>query len=132
MDSNKSAGGKSVFTRHLPLEHETALFVLVSALDLMMTWVLLYRSEGASAQIVESNPIANYFLMRWGLKGMVGFKFGVVLFVCLVAQFIAIHDVRKGSFVLKVGTLVISGVVVYSLSLYLRHQHLIGETFGAL
>jgi len=121
---------KSFLTRHLPLEHETALFILVSALDLMMTWVLLYRTAGGPVgEIVESNPLANFFLMRWGLKGLVGFKFGVVLFVCLIAQYIALHDMRKGSFVLKAGTLVVSGVVVYSLSLYLRHQHLLGSVW---
>lgn len=121
---------KSFLTRHLPLEHETALFVLVSALDLMMTWLLLYRSEGApGGRIVESNPLANYFLLRWGLKGLVGFKFAVVLFVCLLAQFIALHDVKKAGFVLKIGTLVISAVVVYSFHLYLRNQHLLGAAW---
>ncbi len=117
---NEPEQTKPLWRKHLPLEHETALFILVSFLDLIMTATLMFRSD----DIIESNPVAVFFLNRWGLRGLVYFKFGVVLFVCVLTQIIAARDLRKGRFVLMCGTLVVSFVVIYSLSLYVRHHYL--------
>ena len=52
-------------------QQEMLRFVLVSTLDVFMTYVLLRQPGG---RFMESNPIARYFIYGWGVKGMVGFK----------------------------------------------------------
>lgn len=106
---------KSFFLRSLPLEHETALYLLVSAFDVFMTYLLL-RTDRA----VEANPIARFFLHRWGIRGMIYFKFALVAFVCVLTQIIATRKESTARRVLWLATAVVSFVVVYSLVLYAR------------
>ncbi len=100
----------------LPLETETVWFVLVSALDVFMTYLLIQQPG-----FTEGNPVAAYFLNRWGIKGMVYFKFFMVAFVAVISQIIARTREETAARLLQFATLVVGGVVVYSLLLYLRH-----------
>lgn len=103
---------------HLPLETETTVFILVSLLDFFVTYWLLITHH----RFFESNPVARFFIESWGpVKGMLGFKLAVVTFVCVVAQLIAIRREDLGRKVLLFGTVATGSVVVYSVSLYLRH-----------
>ena len=105
----------------LPLEHETAMFVLVNMLDFLMTyWMLMNAGEGL--KFVESNPFAAFFLHRWGpIKGMLFFKLSIVVFVCVISQIIAQRRLETARMLLRVGTLAVACIVVYSAVLYLRH-----------
>ncbi len=107
---------RSFFLRKLPLEHETALFLLVSAFDVFMTYWLL-----RSGRFYESNPVAQYFLHHWGMRGMVYFKFSLVAFVCVITQIIAIQKTHTAQKVLRLATAIVAGVVIYSLVLMVRH-----------
>ncbi len=97
---------------------ESLLFMLVSAMDVVMTYVLLSRGGG---MFVESNPVANYFLRYWGPRGMVYFKIGMVALICLLAQIIARHRPRTARVLLQGATAVVAVVVLYSLMLRLKH-----------
>lgn len=110
---NDSPG--SLFFGELPLQSETTTFVFVSVLDIFMTYILL-RFQG-----VESNPIANYFLIRYGLKGLIFFKMVMVAIVTTLAQIIARKSIGKARMLLRIGTLIVSAVVVYSVYLILKH-----------
>lgn len=115
-------GLQHLFFGKLPLETETTRFILVNLLDYFMTYLLLMGAGGAGVRFVESNPVARYFIESWGpVKGMLGFKLGLVTFVCLVAQVIATRRPRAATLVLNFGTLAVSCVVIYSLALLLRH-----------
>ncbi|MCA9075920.1 MAG: hypothetical protein KDA93_12855 [Planctomycetaceae bacterium] len=107
------------------LPNETLWFVLVNVLDYFMTFIILYKSNelGSPLQLrlIESNPIAAYFINHWGpLKGLLGFKLGMVAAICLITQRIAHHQPRTAKFVLNFGTLVTTIVVIYSVSLLIR------------
>lgn len=107
------------------LPQETFWFVLVNVLDYLMTYIIVYSSnlEGGPLQhrITESNPIAAYFINRWGLeKGLLAFKFGLVAAICLITQRIALRQPRTARWVLNLGTLVTGAVVLYSVGLLLR------------
>jgi len=118
-DHNDKASGsmfKSLFGRQLPLERETTLFILVSALDVFMTWILLSRRG-----FVESNPIALYFIEGWGIKGMVYFKFALVAFISVLCQIIAVKKLDVAKRILQFATVLVSCVVLYSLSLLVRY-----------
>lgn len=104
----------------LPLENETAWFLLVNALDIVLTWMLLYRSATGHLRdsVVETNPVAAFFLNRWGLAGMNYFKLGVVTVVIVLTQLIALRRPETARVLLRIGTLIVGGVVIYSMVLY--------------
>ena len=97
------------------LESETAWFILASALDFAMTYIMLQHQE---VQFVESNPIALFFINHWGIKGLLCFKLSVVAFVSLICQIIARHNLQLGRKVLIAGTAIVGTVVVYSILLH--------------
>lgn len=110
-----------IWTHQLPLERETCIFILVNALDVFMTYILL-----VTGNFRESNQIANYFLAGWGIKGLVYFKFGLVAVVTLIAQIVARKKFNTGRNLLNFGSLVVAGVVIYSVALFIRSGYLFG------
>lgn len=113
----------AVFRLALPLERETCLFILVSALDVFMTHRLLSAAAGsAGSRFYESNPVANYVMKLWGFPGMVYFKFAMVALVCILAQLIARKKLELARRVLQISTVLVACVVIYSLYLFLRHS----------
>ncbi|MEX2287719.1 MAG: DUF5658 family protein [Planctomycetaceae bacterium] len=115
-----------VFRRALPLERETSLFILVSAIDVFMTYILLRHEHPAGEQFFyESNPFADYFFSGWGVRGMVYFKFAMVAVVTLTCQLIARERLAIARWLLLFATAVSCCVVLYSLSIFLRHGGLL-------
>ena len=110
------------------LQQETLRYVLISALDLFMTYILL-RQEGM--HFIESNPVAGRFLADWGIKGLIYFKFGMVALVCVIAQIVVRRRPLVAKWLLNGATLVVFGVVIYSLMLLLRHGN-VGEAADVL
>ena len=104
------------FKRQLPLETETTFFVLANALDVFVTFVLLNFE-----QFRESNAIANYFLTKYGIRGMVYFKFAIVAVVAIIAQIIATRRPRTAKCLLNGGSFVVFAVVIYSITLFVKH-----------
>ena len=107
---------RKVAKRHLPLESETAWFILVSAFDFWLTYYLL-----TTGGFGESNPIARFFIYGWGIKGMLYFKFAMVTFIVLIAQVIATQKPDTARRILSFATIAVAAVVIYSLTLLLRH-----------
>ena len=107
----------------LPLETETCRFVLISLFDLFMTFLLLYFSNRGMMRnvVVESNPVARYFISGWGTMGLVWFKIGMVTLIVLATQVVA---TRRPSvqLLLNGATLFVGSVVVYSACLLLQNR----------
>jgi hypothetical protein len=99
-------------------QDELLLFVFVNALDVFMTYWMIHAHEGV---FVESNPIANRFLMEWGPKGLIYFKFSMVAFVCVIAHIVGQYRPELAARFLKLGSVIVAAVVVYSFVLYLKH-----------
>ena len=116
---SKEENVRPFWNHQLPLERKTCVFILVNALDVIMTYLLL-----VTGNFIESNQIANFFLARWGMKGMVYFKFGLVAVVVVIAQIVARKKFTTGRNLLKFGTFFVAGVVIYSVALFLRSGHL--------
>ena len=106
---------------------ETLILGVVSALDVIMTYYLLTRDEGG---FTESNPIARYYLDRWGMAGMAYFKASMTLLVCVITQIVARKNSVLAKQVLGLATLIIVAVVIYSVRLHFQH-HQISEMFEA-
>ena len=108
---------KRLLIGHLPLEKETSALILVSLLDVIMTYILLSRGG-----FRESNPLAQFFIAHWGPKGMLYFKMAMTAFVCVITQIIALKKPATAEKVLNFATLIIGCVVIYSLTLYIRYR----------
>ncbi len=115
---------RKIIGGELPLETETCRFVLVSLLDLFMTFLLLYFSNRGMMRnvVVESNPVAQYFLSGWGTLGLVWFKIGMVTLIVLAAQGAATRRPAVAQVVLNGATLFVGGVVAYSTLLLVQNR----------
>jgi hypothetical protein len=113
----------TIFRLALPLQRESALFLIVSVLDVMMTYMMLsdVPEPDGRTMFYESNPVARWFLEGWGLSGIVAFKFSMVAVVEIIAQVIALRRLELGRRLLEFGTLIVCLVVLYSMYLLLTH-----------
>jgi len=108
----RSTGGKRgsrkerTLTRQLPLEEESAVFILVNFADVVLTG-LAFRF-GAR----EVNIAAKWVLHRFGLSGMVIYKFALVTFVLLVCQYIYPTHPKTARAVLLTGSVAYGLLVV--------------------
>jgi Domain of unknown function (DUF5658) len=87
------------------------LFVLLSALDLLLTGWLLSSRPG---EVYESNPVARWWLARHGWPGLAAYKAATV---ALFAAALALLYRRRPAVarrVLQVGCLTVAAVVAYS------------------
>jgi len=114
-DDVKGLGPAFWLRDRLPLETETAVFILVNVLDIFLTYLLLVGGGHR-----EANPIARYFLDGWGVKGIVLYKLANVALVCVIAQIVARVSEQTARRLLIGLTLVVAVVVAYSLVLAFR------------
>lgn len=114
---SRSSGGLSRL-----LDRCCLCFIAVSAMDLLMTWLLLTRHEGT---IVESNPFALFCIERWGFAGMVLFKVLLVSIVVLDYAIIVRYRERLAQWVMRFGVVVVNAVVLYSLFLLVSQDEVL-------
>ena len=85
---------ESKMPRQLPspvlYENHYTWFVLVSALDVMLTWVVLHAGGR------EANAIADAVLRNYGLGGMVAFKFALVALVIVICEVVGRRSIDAG------------------------------------
>lgn len=120
MDPNSAKDRESLLFGRFLFQAETIVYVVLSAMDLFLTFFLL-QQEIKNGEFVESNPVATYFLHRWGIKGMIYFKFGMIGVVCVLTQVIARWRPRTARLLLVFAILVVTYVLVYSVRLYQHH-----------
>jgi hypothetical protein len=106
---------RRIFGSELPLQSETSVFILVSVLDIFMTYALL-RFGGR-----EANPIAKYFLSLGGIPGMVFWKMITVAFVTSIAQLVATRNLERARLLLMISTTIVGCVVIYGLTMFVRY-----------
>lgn len=92
-----------------------AWFILFSAMDVMLTWVIL--SVGGS----EANPIASLVIDQFGLPGAIVFTFTLMLMVIVICEVLARMRPRVARGLAVVALIVSIMPVVYSLSLLAVH-----------
>ena len=92
-------------------QNSYALFVFVSCLDIILTWVILYRGGE------EVNPVAQLVIDAWGLPGAIIFKLSLMLFVIIACEIVGRKSDLKGRVLALVAILISSFPVVWSLTL---------------
>ena len=75
---------------HVTFPNAYVWFVLMSALDVMVTWCVL------SAGGVELNHLADVVIRYWGMHGLVLYKFCLVAFVVIMCENIARRRLHTG------------------------------------
>jgi hypothetical protein len=106
----------------LALETETCWFILVNLLDFVVTYRMIGYGNAAGVRFAESNPVAGYFLDHWGISGLLKFKLGVVIFVCVVAQVVYRHRPDLARALLILGTAAVGAIVLYSVRMFFNAQ----------
>src|SRR5579871_3655116 len=91
--------------------YQLTVFFILSALDLVLTWWLIVQTGN---EIYESNPVAAWWLSRYGWAGLAIFKGLAVLAVTLLAVLISLSRPRVGGRILAFGCLAVGAVVCYS------------------
>ncbi len=110
--------------RGMLFETEVSWFVLASALDVALTFLVLHYSNNdlTRGTFVESNPIAQWFISHWGFRGMAGYKLLMTLIVVVIAEFVGRQKPLVARMLLWGGTFVVASVVMHSVRLLLAHR----------
>jgi hypothetical protein len=114
-DSKLPSPARLLLRQPLALESETSWFLLLGVLDLVLTTLLLH-----SGRAHESNPLARFALLTGGLRGLIGYKCGLLALVAVAAQFITLRNPKTARTVLTVGIVGQLIVVSYSVALLLK------------
>lgn len=101
---------------HMRYPNEYAWFLLVSSLDIMLTWAIK-EMHGT-----EVNPIANIVIEAWGLPGAIVFKFSLTLLVIIVCEVVGRQRDRMARNLSQIAVLISAAPVVYSIGLLTWHR----------
>jgi hypothetical protein len=105
------------FGRPSRIAPESLLLVFLSAVDLLMTYTLLWQGR----LFYESNPVAQWFFQRWNIAGMTAFKFGVVGVVVVLGETIERHRPGVGRAILVLGCIAALLVIAQGFRLLIEH-----------
>ena len=119
-----TVSGLKMRRRRMLFETEVSWFVLASALDVALTFLVLHYSNNGMTHgtFVESNPLARWFIRHWVFGGMAGYKLLMTLIVVVIAEFVGRQKPMVARMLLWGGTLVVASVVIHSVRLLLAHR----------
>lgn len=89
--------------------------LLFSALDIMLTWVILHM-EGR-----EVNPIAERIIDDYGLNGMIVYKFALITLFIVICETVGKLRLSTGKILSRVGVLIALFPVAWSLLLLAQY-----------
>ena len=120
----QTVSGLKMTRRRMLFETEVSWFVLASALDVALTFLVLHYSNNGMTHgtFVESNPLARWFISHWGFRGMAGYKLLMTLIVVVIAEFVGRQKPTVARMLLWGGTIVVASVVIHSVRLLLAHR----------
>jgi hypothetical protein len=89
-------------------------FVFLSVLDVLLTWLILAASG------VEANPVAAAVIDRFGFRGMIVYKFALMVVVIVLCERVGRRNDRAGRRVITLGVAVTSLPIVLSFAMLYR------------
>ncbi|MFK7790643.1 MAG: DUF5658 family protein [Phycisphaeraceae bacterium] len=107
---------KHLLTRHMRYPNSYAWLLLVSSMDIMMTWVILLFG-GA-----EVNPLARWIIDHYGLPGMIVYKFALIVFFICICEIVGTLRDRTGRLLSKVSVAIGCVPVVWAMFLLARYN----------
>lgn len=111
---------RSLLNRNLLYPNAYVLLLILSAMDVMLTWMII-RLGGS-----EVNPIADGVIDLWGLNGMIVYKF--VLIAAFISMCESVGSLREpaGRSLSRVSLLIASVPVAWSMVLLSRYVSTMG------
>lgn len=91
------------FAQRARYPNEYVWFVFVSAMDIFMTTIVLHFGGR------EVNPIAQFVLTNFGLRGLAAFKFVLVLIVIAACQIVGGKRYRTGKVLVR-GAVIVTAI----------------------
>ena len=107
---------KHLLTRHMRYPNAYVWLLLVSSMDIMMTWVILLVG-GA-----EVNPLARWIIDKHQLPVMIVYKFALIVFFICICEIVGTLRDRTGSLLSKVSVAIGGVPVVWAMYLLARHN----------
>lgn len=111
LKSSASLPGSALLNHHMRYVHSHAWLLLFSALDVIMTWIIL--NDGGR----EVNPIADAVIDAYGLDGMIVYKFVLIAFFIVICEAVGTLRDSAGRSLSRVSVAIAMVPVVWSLIL---------------
>ena len=106
----------SLLTRQMRYPNTYVWLLLLSSMDIMLTWVILLFG-GA-----EVNPIARWIIDHYGLPGMIVYKFALIVFFISICEIVGTLRDSTGWLLSKFSVIVACVPVVWAMYLLARHN----------
>ncbi len=110
--TNDNAPGR----KHVRYPNHYTWLVLVASLDILMTSVVLQLGG------LEANPLAAKIIYRWGVPGMVVYKFIFVIIAIVIAEEVGRRHERKGRKFVEYAIVISAFPVLFALTLLAVHR----------
>lgn len=111
-DGTKARGGKN----HVRYPDHYTWLVLVASLDILLTYVVLHLGG------LEANPLAARVIYRWGVPGMVIYKFCFIVLAIVIAEEVGRRNDRKGRKFSEYAIVISAFPVLFALALLAFHD----------
>lgn len=106
----------SLLTRHMRYPNTYVWLLLLSSMDIMLTWVILLFG-GA-----EVNPIARWIIDHYGLPGMIIYKFALIVFFISICEIVGTLRDSTGWLLSKFSVVIACVPVCWAMYLLARHN----------
>ncbi len=108
--------GEQPAKKHVRYPNHYTWLVLVASLDVLMTYVVLHLGG------LEANPLAAKVIYRWGVPGMVVYKFFFIIIAVVIAEEIGRRHERKGRKFAEYAIVISAFPVIFALTLLAIHE----------
>ena len=111
-------GSKLMYLLHRQMRYPNsyAWLLLLSSMDIMLTWVILLF--GGS----EVNPIARWIIDHYNLMGMIIYKFALIVFFISICEIVGTLRDSTGWLLSKVSVMIACVPVVWAMYLLARYN----------
>lgn len=106
----------SLLTRHMHYPNAYVWLLLLSSMDIMLTWVILLF-EGQ-----EVNPIARWVINRYELPGMIIYKFALIVFFIGICEVVGTLRDSTGWLLSRLSVMIACVPVFWAMYLLWRHN----------
>lgn len=100
---------------HVRYPNHYTWLVFVASLDILMTYVILHLGG------LEANPLAAKVIYRWGVPGMVIYKFCFIIIAILIAEVVGRRKEHTGRKFLEYAIVISAFPVILALVLLAVH-----------
>ena len=102
--------------RHMRYPNAYAWLLLLSSMDIMLTWVILLFGGD------EVNPIARWIIDHYNLTGMIVYKFVLIVFFIIICEIVGTLRDSTGWLLSKFSVVIACIPVVWAMYLLARYS----------